>query len=87
MKTEMDLMETALGIGPNIFLVLPSDKPTLVHHVSKVPRNLLLTNNADEFFCLLGWEQSAMAIKLDPSSFFAATCKGEENIVESTFRI
>jgi hypothetical protein len=83
-KNEAELMETALGVDPNIFLILPSEtmQPTLVHHVSKVPKNALITNDVDEFvFCLLGWDQSAMAMKIDPNSFFAATHDGDDRII------
>jgi hypothetical protein len=40
-KNEAALMETTLGVDHNIFLILPSDtiQPTLVHHVSKAPKN------------------------------------------------
>jgi hypothetical protein len=78
-KSETELIETALGVDPNIFLILPSEtmQPTLVHHVSKAPKNALLTDDLDEFFCLLGWEQTATAIKVNPDSFFAPTYEGE----------
>jgi hypothetical protein len=78
-KSEIELIETALGVDPNIFLILPSDTmhPTMVHHVSKAPRNALLTDDSDEYFCLLGWEQTATAIKVNPDLFFAPTHEGE----------
>jgi hypothetical protein len=81
-KNEADLMGTALGVDPNIFLVLPSDtmQPTLVHHVSKVAKNALIANDTDEFFCLMGWDQSATAIKINPNSFFAAIHDGEDRV-------
>jgi hypothetical protein len=83
-KNKDKLMEKALGVDPNIFLILRSNtmQPTLVHHVSKVPKNALLMNDVDEFFCLLGWDQSAiMAIKIDPNSFFTATHDGDNRII------
>jgi hypothetical protein len=82
-RDESALIETALGVDPNIFLILPSDtmQPTLVHHVSKVPKNALLADDSDDFFCLMGWGQSAMAIKIDPASFFAATHDGEDRTI------
>lgn len=82
-KDEIALMETALGVDPNIFLILPSStmQPTLVHYVSKVPKNALLADDSDDFFCLMGWNQSAMAIKIDPASFFAATHDGEDRAI------
>lgn len=83
-KTVDDLMETALGVDPNIFLILPSDtmQPTLVHHVSKAPRNALLANDVDEYFCLLGWDHTALPIKINPTTFFATIHEGEERIAE-----
>lgn len=82
-KNETELMETALGVDPSIFLVLPSDtmQPTLVHHVSRVNKNALIANDTDEFFCLMGWDQSATAIKINPNSFFAATHDGEDRAI------
>lgn len=82
-KTDNELMETALGVDPNIFLILPSDtmQPTLVHHVSKAPKNALLTNDADEYFCLLGWDHTAMPIKINPTTFFAKIDEGGERLL------
>lgn len=81
-KEEAELMETALGVDPTIFLILPNEtmQPTLVHHFSKVPKNTLVTNDIDEFFCLLGWDQIATAIKINPETFFAATYDEGHNI-------
>jgi hypothetical protein len=54
---------------------------TLVHHISKVPKNALLADDVDKFVCLLGWDQSAMAIKINPNVFFAATHDGEDKTI------
>jgi len=85
-KHETHLLGTALGINPNIFLILLryTMQPTLlVHHISKVLKNTLLIDDMDEFFCilLLGWKQTVMGIKIHPSSFFAATHDKEGNMV------
>jgi hypothetical protein len=50
-----ELMETAaLGVDPSIFLILPKEtkQPTIIHHILKVPKNALVANETEEFFCL-----------------------------------
>jgi hypothetical protein len=61
----------ALGIDPSIFIICPSttSQPTIVHHFSKAFRNALLADNTEEFFCLLGWGNTATPIKISPATF------------------
>lgn len=68
-KTVTELFELALGTDPSLFLVLPFETvaPSVIHHVSKVYQNA--TSNA-EHFCLMGWNESAAAIKITPENFF-----------------
>jgi hypothetical protein len=87
-KNADELIETALGVDPNIFLILPAEtmQPTLVHHVSRAPKNALLPNDTDEFFCLLGWDQTATAIKVNPNSFFATIHDSDNRNIDAANR-
>jgi hypothetical protein len=68
-KTPTELFEMALGTDPSIFLVLPFETvaPTVIHHVSKVFQSPI---SEAEHFCLMGWNESAAAIKINPDNFF-----------------
>ena len=85
-KTELERMETALRMDPSIFLVLPTETrhPTIVHHITKVFRNIFAADNGDdefdEFFCLHGWDtRQATAIKITPTIFFASVFEVNRN--------
>lgn len=77
-KSIDDCTNAALGIEPSLFIICPSttNQPTIVHHFSKAFRNALLADDTEEFFCLLGWGNTATPIKISLVTFFAAPGDG-----------
>lgn len=79
-RTEDELMNLTLGLVPaSIFLVVVKTnivKPALVPYVSRTSKNIFMSNNVSEFFCLMGIDDDAAKLKISPYSFFLANDKG-----------
>ena len=72
----------ALGIAPGIFMALPleSQKPILFHHFSKAFRHPGVSNDVDEFYGILSWDNLPLAVKVDPANLFTLAWDGTVDI-------
>jgi len=88
-KSVIECTTAALGIAPGIFMALPleSQKPILFHHFSKAFRHPGVSNDVDEFYGILSWDNLPLAVKVDPANLFTLAWDGTVDIESNLMQI